>query len=106
MQVLSTTNEPARCATLLPVLAQLPQPLALVESAPRLDCACCRIITATITDTRSSERDSDLPLRRQRRRADSGRAAAYRLARRARPQSADIDDSSQVAWSRPWFGRR
>jgi hypothetical protein len=32
MQVRSTqTNEPARCATLLPVLAQLPQPLALVE---------------------------------------------------------------------------
>jgi hypothetical protein len=25
------TNEPARCAALLPVLAQLPQPLALVE---------------------------------------------------------------------------
>ena len=25
------TNEPARCATLLPVLAQLPQPLALIE---------------------------------------------------------------------------
>jgi hypothetical protein len=25
------TNEPARCATLLPVLAQLPQPLALLE---------------------------------------------------------------------------
>jgi hypothetical protein len=25
------TNEPARCATLLPVLAQLPQPLALNE---------------------------------------------------------------------------
>ncbi|MBV8998283.1 MAG: DUF2332 family protein [Solirubrobacterales bacterium] len=25
------TNEPARCATLLPVLARLPQPLALVE---------------------------------------------------------------------------
>jgi hypothetical protein len=26
------TNEPARCATLLPVLAQLPQPLALIEA--------------------------------------------------------------------------
>src|SRR5271169_2417177 len=25
------TNEPARCATLLPVLARLPQPLALIE---------------------------------------------------------------------------
>jgi len=25
------TNEPARCATLLPALAQLPQPLALIE---------------------------------------------------------------------------
>lgn len=25
------TNEPARCATLLPILAQLPQPLALIE---------------------------------------------------------------------------
>jgi hypothetical protein len=25
------TNEPARCAVLLPVLAQLPQPLALIE---------------------------------------------------------------------------
>jgi hypothetical protein len=25
------TNEPARCATLLPVLASLPQPLALIE---------------------------------------------------------------------------
>ncbi len=25
------TNEPARCATVLPVLAQLPQPLALLE---------------------------------------------------------------------------
>src|SRR6201999_4531420 len=25
------TNEPARCATLLPLLAQLPQPLALLE---------------------------------------------------------------------------
>ena len=32
MQQHSTqTNEPARCATLLPVLAQLPQPLALIE---------------------------------------------------------------------------
>jgi hypothetical protein len=32
MQVRSTqTNEPARCATLLPVLAQLRQPLALIE---------------------------------------------------------------------------
>ena len=32
MMVRSTqTNEPARCATLLPVLARLPQPLALVE---------------------------------------------------------------------------
>ena len=32
MQSRSTqTNEPARCATLLPVLAQLPQPLALIE---------------------------------------------------------------------------
>ena len=27
------TNEPARCATLLPALAQLPQPLALIEAA-------------------------------------------------------------------------
>jgi hypothetical protein len=26
------TNEPARCATLLPVLAQLPEPLALIEA--------------------------------------------------------------------------
>ncbi len=26
------TNEPARCATLLPALAQLPQPLALIEA--------------------------------------------------------------------------
>ena len=25
------TNEPARCATLLPALAQLPEPLALIE---------------------------------------------------------------------------
>src|SRR5690348_4984428 len=32
MAVRSTqTNEPARCATLLPVLARLPQPLALLE---------------------------------------------------------------------------
>jgi len=32
MQSRSTqTNEPARCATLLPVLARLPQPLALIE---------------------------------------------------------------------------
>ncbi len=28
----SQTNEPARCATLLPALALLPQPLALIEA--------------------------------------------------------------------------
>jgi hypothetical protein len=31
LQHATQTNEPARCATLLPVLAQLPQPLALIE---------------------------------------------------------------------------
>lgn len=31
MERRTQTNEPARCATLLPVLAQLPQPLALIE---------------------------------------------------------------------------
>ncbi len=31
LQRSTQTNEPARCATLLPVLAQLPQPLALIE---------------------------------------------------------------------------
>ncbi len=34
------TNEPARCAVLLPLLAQLAQPLALIESADPRDYAC------------------------------------------------------------------
>jgi hypothetical protein len=29
------TNEPGRCAALLPVLAGLPEPLALVDDAPQ-----------------------------------------------------------------------
>jgi len=31
LQKATQTNEPARCATLLPILARLPQPLALIE---------------------------------------------------------------------------
>ena len=36
------TNEPARCATLLPLLALLPQPLALLEVGASAGYACCR----------------------------------------------------------------
>ena len=42
------TNEPARCATLLPLLALLPQPLALIKLARRRDFVCCRTNTLTI----------------------------------------------------------
>lgn len=43
------TNEPGRCAALLPLLAGLPQPLALLEVARRPDCACCPTATPMTT---------------------------------------------------------
>lgn len=42
------TSEPARCAVLLPVLAQLPQPLALIEVGAAAGYACCPTITRMI----------------------------------------------------------
>ncbi|WP_282696637.1 hypothetical protein [Streptomyces sp. CC208A] len=41
------TNEAGRCVTLLPLPASLPQPLALIEVAPRQGCACTRTSTGT-----------------------------------------------------------
>ena len=44
------TNEPARCAVLLPALAQLPQPLALIEAGASAGLNAARS-TATPTTT-------------------------------------------------------
>ena len=44
------TNEPARCAVLLPLLAQLTQPLALLEVAPLRAYACFWITMGTTTE--------------------------------------------------------
>ena len=45
------TNEPARCAVLLPLLAALPQPLALIEVGASAGLCCCPTATATIGAT-------------------------------------------------------
>jgi hypothetical protein len=53
MRVRSTqTNEPARCATLLPALAGLPQPLALLEVGA--SAGLCLLVDATPTTTAAS----------------------------------------------------
>lgn len=66
MQRATQTNEPARCATLLPLLARLPQPLALLEAGTSAGCVCTP--TATATGTRPTVRTGRA----------SGRAASSR----------------------------
>ena len=56
------TNEPARCSVLLPVLARLPQPLALLEVGASAGRACCQTVTGTITAKGGSSRASKAPL--------------------------------------------
>ena len=46
------TNEPARCATLLPAFAALPPPLALIEVGASAGLTCCPTSTPTTTATR------------------------------------------------------
>ena len=86
------TNEPARCAVLLPLLAALPQPLALIEVGASAglcllpdrygyDWGHARLAPAKSRRARLQLcRDGSGPAAR--------RAAAHRLAGRPRPQSA------------------
>jgi len=58
------TNEPARCAVLLPVLARLNGPLALIEVGASRDFVCCRIVTVIpMTDTVRLDRNPAFPCR-------------------------------------------
>ena len=82
------TNEPARCATLLPLLAQLPQPLALIEVGA--SAGLCLLPDrygydyGRATFPRRADASAVPSTTRHRSRLST---AADRLARRARPQS-------------------
>ena len=85
------TNEPARCATLLPLLATLPQPLALLEvGAPRV-CACCPIATRTTTTA--------ITCRRRNRPAPRRRHSRVVRAPRRRCPRAAWTSSGAPAWT-------
>lgn len=99
------TNEPARCATLLPVLAQLPQPLALLEVGASAglcllpDYYECDYLTRRIPPTASA----DVPSPRFTCRAGPGTPlpdhnvqVAWRAGLDVRP--IDLNDDAEVAW--------
>jgi hypothetical protein len=74
------TNEAARCAVLLPVLASLPPPLALIEVGA--SGGLCLLPDRYGYDY--GARQPDIPMRRAGTGTDSRRCAAHRLACRAR----------------------
>ncbi len=84
--------EPARCAVLLPLLAALPQPLALIEVGASAGLCLLpgslRLRLGHVRMRTDQSRRACLPLYRDRSGAVAGRAAAHRLARRSRSQSA------------------